>query len=209
MIPLIRISGAKTQDDSVFTEVRHAVQVHKMSVLSIQFVRQYFDCLLTDGRWSQQNECLALWIDCKLCCNCSESLADTSSNETQRSVDPDMCSHAQIQTLNPSGLSCVGPSRQHAGTKPIISRCVLVLLSKKNNIQEIWGYIMAPWCKLRLEPCSVQCWEGPLQAMLISHKQWRLHADKLAEGLMVWQDLAFRAFSNSKPSLTQRITWIV
>lgn len=138
--------------------MRHAVQVHKTSVLIVQFVRQYFDCLLTDGRWSQQNERLALPIDWQLCRNCSESLADTSSNETRRGTDPDTCFHAQIQTLNPSGLSCVGPSRQHAGTKPIISRCALVLLSEKKQNQEIWSYVMAPQCKLRVEPCSVQCW---------------------------------------------------
>lgn len=155
-----------------FLWLEFQAQKHRMTAFSLKWDMQCRYCLfgpcslwdnilLYANKW--QMIPAALWIDRKLCCNCNESLADTSSNETQRGIDPDMCFHAQIQTLNPSGLSCVGPSRQQAGTKPIISRCALVLLSEKKN-QEIWGYIMAPQCKFRVEPCSVQCWEDSLLA---------------------------------------------
>lgn len=132
-------------------------------------LRWYFDCskhemscvMLTVGTWKWNCDVATLGLIHAYLFenNCNECLANTSCNQNhERGMDPSMFS--SNSSLNPSSSSFMGPCRQYAGMKPAVSRCALVLLSRKYQHSRNMGlhygsfYRDVSWVK----PCSVQRW---------------------------------------------------
>lgn len=172
--------------------------------------------------WAQQNEGFSPWKyqQRRLCCNSDEYLAtkDNSWNQNhegdinQKRIFP--CSSWK-SALNSSDWKCKVYESLQRGSKAAISRC----FSAFKKTSTYWKYeggwwLFLPWCKpSKTLHCSVlvSAQEAPHCARsCASHShQSQIVGTSWRKEPMAWHGLAFGASSNSKPSLTERITCII